>query len=168
MGYTTITQHSTPKWGYFCKNETVTVNKCGETVGGYLALDCFCRTWKEETSQRCQGQTRLISLQWPLKFLPWDINEVIHRKAAARHKPAPAPLRFPFPNPPAALRLYIGRAAVCQAGSLYHSPPRAWQLRSMAEAVGACAEGRGCSCACVTVPGEGDNSLALCPTLTQK
>lgn len=82
-----------------------------KAVGGYLALGCFCRNWKGATSLRREGQTGLISLRRPLKFLPWDINEVIHRKAAARNAsppppPAPAihhldnPLQPPSPKPP--------------------------------------------------------------------
>lgn len=74
-----------------------------QAAGGYLALDCFCRNWKGATSLRREGQTGLISLQRPLKFLPWDINEVIHRKAAARYTklppPPPAPAIHHLNNP---------------------------------------------------------------------
>lgn len=60
---------------------------------GYLVFYCFCMSWKGATCLRCEGQTGLISLQRPLKFLPWDINEVIHRQAAAHHTTPP-----PLPN----------------------------------------------------------------------
>lgn len=116
----------------------------GVQEGGYSGLDSFCRNWRGASSLRHKGQTGLISLLRPLKFLPWDINEVIHRKAAARHpallpSPVPAhPIRaatyfnLHSPSPPAALWLHLGRAALCQGRSPYNSP---WELdssRSMA------------------------------------
>ncbi|CAB1423796.1 unnamed protein product [Pleuronectes platessa] len=65
------------------------------------------RNRRGATSRRREGQTGLISLQRPLKFLPWDINEVIHRKTAARHTTPPYPpthlnksLQLPIPSPP--------------------------------------------------------------------
>lgn len=64
------------------------------------ASDCFCRNWKGLTSLSRQGQTGLISLQRPLKFLPWDINEVIHRKAAARHASPTTTFTITPPQPP--------------------------------------------------------------------
>lgn len=82
----------------FFKKKTNNDSECW--WGGYMALDCFCRNWRWATSSRHEGQTGLISLQQPLKFLPWDINEVIHRKAAAHHTP-PTTL-FPPQQPTAA------------------------------------------------------------------
>lgn len=138
-------------------------------------------TGKGATSLRCEGQTGLISLQWPLKFLPWDINEVIHRKAAARHTnphhhhhhttlpTSTTQCNLRSPGPPAALRLYLGRAALCQGRSPYNSPREHDSSRSMAREQEADKQRGGvCSCAYVAMPGEGDNSLALCVLHQQK
>lgn len=108
-------------------------------MGGYLALDCFCRNWKGATSLRREGQTGLISLQRPLKFLPWDINEVIHRKAAARHttRPPPPPhssshlnnpLQPPFPWPPCCSATLPRKGSAVPGKKPIQLPLRAWQL----------------------------------------
>lgn len=53
---------------------------------------------RSDLSEIVKGQTGLISLQRPLKYLPCDINEVIHRKAAARPTaPLPQPLLSHLP-----------------------------------------------------------------------
>lgn len=93
-------------------------------------------TEKERPLWDCEGQTGLISLQQPLKFLPCDINEVIHRKAAA-HQATPPPLLPPHSSShfnnllqhplSESLRLYLGRGTLCQGRSPY-KPQRAWQL----------------------------------------
>lgn len=155
----------------------------GLAVGGYLALDCFCKNWKGATSQRRAGQTGLISLQQPLKFLPWDINEVIHRKAAAHHTNPPPlttitpppfyhlnnPLQPPLPLPPCCSATAPWKGSAVPGKKPIQLPLRAWQLRSMALEQEAEVQRAGvCSCACVAMPGEGDNSLALCPTSTEK
>lgn len=73
------------------------------------------------------------------------------------------------PSPPVALQLYLGRAGLCQGRSPYNSPWEHDSSRSMAPEQQA-SEQRGgvCSCASVPMPGEGDNSLALCPTSSEK
>lgn len=133
-------------WGIFKTNLTVTVDVCRVGSGGACsASDWFSMSWKGATSLRCGGQTRLISLQRPLKFLPWDINEVIHRKAAAHHTALPPHTHLPIsttycnlhsPSPPAALRLHLGRATLCQGRSPYSSPWERDSSRSMAPGAG--------------------------------
>lgn len=123
---------------YNTKNkETLSGSELGGRVGwrssegSYLAFDCFCRNRRGATSPRQEGQTRLISLQRPLKFLPWDINEVIHRKTAARHTSptAPAnPLWRPFPLPPCHSVTPPGRTARCQGWRPLNFLPTLWQV----------------------------------------
>ena len=151
---------------------------------GYLAFDCFCRNWRGATSRRRGGQTGLISLQRPLKFLPWDINEVIHRKTAARHTLHPPP-PLPHPQqvtaasnplaPPLLCDFYLGRAVLCQGRSPIRLPPLSMTApdRSAPEQPADGRRGWGvgggqCSCVCVAMPGEGDNSPGMCPTSTEK
>lgn len=169
----------------------------GSWWGDYLAL-YFASTGsgKERPLGDCEGQTGLISLQRPLKFLPCDTNEVIHRKAAARHAspPPPAPSNSPscfFHKPLAASlirapflvslrRLYLrrvggrggrwmGGVALCRGKKFARAAESTTASRSMAPERG-WGEQRGGmrSCARVAVPGEGDNSLALRLTSTEK
>lgn len=156
---------------------TVTVDGCWGGGGGIIWLwFASAGTEKERPLWDCEGQTGLISLQRPLKFLPCDINEVIHRKAAARHT-TPPPLLPPqssshFNNllqPPSPPRVSTKEGERCAREEAHTSPREHDSSRSMAPERGA-GEQRGgmCSCACVAMPGEGDNSLALCPTSTEK
>lgn len=137
------------------------------------------QNWKGATSLKCEGQTRLISLQQPLKFLPWDINEVIHRKAAARHTTrhhAPLPTATSIPLAPLLRRDSPWEGQCCAKEEAHTAPPTRphtpWSVtasdrwppeQEVDEQMGGV-----CSCACVAMPGEGDNSLALCPTSTEK
>lgn len=107
------------------------ISVCRQQGATWLWI-AFCETWKEATSLWCQGQTRLISLQWPLKFLPSDINEVIHRKAAALHIPPPPPVSyFPFPMPPCCTATVPEKGSSVPAWELSLFPLRLWQLQSM-------------------------------------
>lgn len=123
----------------------------GSWWGDYLAL-FFASTGsgKERPLGDCEGQTGLISLQRPLKFLPCDTNEVIHRKAAARHAtpPPPAPsdsffykplaaslIRAPFPV--SLRRLYLrsvggSGVALCQGKKFVLAAESMTASRSMA------------------------------------
>lgn len=84
------------------------------------------QNWKGATSLKCEGQTRLISLQQPLKFLPWDINEVIHRKAAARHTTrhhAPLPTATSIPLAPLLRRDSPWEGQCCAKEEAHTAPP---------------------------------------------
>lgn len=77
---------------------------------------------------RCKGQTRLISLQRPLRFLFWDINEAIHRKASAHHTnisdpPQPLTLQPPIPLNLLQLCKSTSEGQCCAREEAHTAPP---------------------------------------------
>jgi len=105
---------------------TLTVNGCRVGSGGLLGFELRL----QYLERRREGQTGLIRLQRPLKFLLWDINEVIHRKAAARHTNPHHhnPLQPPSPKPPCSSATLPRKGRVVPGEKPVQLPLRAWQL----------------------------------------